>query len=199
MAEDIKGLIEKINREGVLAAETKARAIEEEARLKAEEILAKARAEAQRLISEAKIKVQKDSQRGKALLTQAGRDMLLVLKNQLNAMLDKVINTEIREALNTEELFKTLSTLIQNICKQQDTSIVVSLSKEDLKKLEGGFLAKLKEQTKKEIVLRPAEDIRAGFTISFDAGKSQFDFSDKALSEYISLYLKPKLKEILQK
>ncbi len=199
MAEDIKGLIEKINREGVLAAESKARAIEEEARLKVEEILAKARAEAQRLISEAKIVVQKDSQREKALLTQAGRDMLLVLKGQLNAMLDKVINTEIREAFNTKELFKILSALIQNIYKQQDVSIVVSLSKEDLEKLEGGFLTKLKEETKKEIVLRPAEDIRAGFTISFDAGKSQFDFSDKALTEYISIYLKPKLKEILQK
>ncbi|MBU1870344.1 MAG: hypothetical protein KJ818_07735, partial [Candidatus Omnitrophica bacterium] len=95
MADDIKGLIEKINREGVLAAESKARTIEEEARLKAEEIITKARAEAQRLVSEAKIEIEKDSQREKDLLVQAGRDMLLVLKGQLNAMLDKVINTEI--------------------------------------------------------------------------------------------------------
>ncbi|MFH1397288.1 MAG: hypothetical protein ABIH27_01885 [Candidatus Omnitrophota bacterium] len=199
MAEDIKGLIEKINQEGVFAAESKARVIEEEARLKAEEIIAKARAGAQRMISEAKIEVEKNSEREKALLIQAGRDMLLLLKGQLNFMLNKVINAEICQALNAGELFKILSSLIQNICKQHDTSIIVSLSKEDLEKLEGGFLLKLKEQTKKEIVLRPAEDIRSGFTISFDAGKSQFDFSDKALSEYISTYLKPKLKEILQK
>ncbi|MBU2258045.1 MAG: hypothetical protein KJ926_02850, partial [Candidatus Omnitrophica bacterium] len=192
-------LIEKINQEGVLAAEKKARVIEEEARLKAEEIITNARAEAQRMISLAKIEVLKDGEREKALLFQAGRDMLLLLKSQLNSMLNQVINTEIRQALNTGELFKILSNLIQNICKQHDASIIVSLSKEDLEKLESGFLLKLKEQTKKEIVLHPAEDIRAGFTISFDAGKSQFDFSDKALSEYISAYLKPKLKEILQK
>ncbi|MBU1726255.1 MAG: hypothetical protein KJ880_01310 [Candidatus Omnitrophica bacterium] len=198
MADDIKGLIEKINREGVLAAESKARTIEEEARLKAEEIITKARAEAQRLVSEAKIEIEKDSQREKDLLVQAGRDMLLVLKGQLNAMLDKVINTEIRQTLNTEELFKILSSLIQNISKQHDAAIIVSLSKEELEKLEGGFLAKLKEQTKREILLHPADDIRAGFTISFDAGKSQFDFSDKAITEYISTYLKPKLREILQ-
>ncbi|MBU1869760.1 MAG: hypothetical protein KJ818_04745 [Candidatus Omnitrophica bacterium] len=198
MADDIKGLIEKINREGVLAAESKARAIEEEARLKAQEIITKAHAEAQRLVSEAKIEIEKDSQREKDLLVQAGRDMLLVLKGQLNAMLDKVINTEIRQTLNTEELFKILSSLIQNISKQHDAAIIVSLSKEELEKLEGGFLAKLKEQTKREILLHPADDIRAGFTISFDAGKSQFDFSDKAITEYISTYLKPKLREILQ-
>ncbi|MEK7850135.1 MAG: hypothetical protein AAB213_04915 [Candidatus Omnitrophota bacterium] len=198
MAEDIKSLIAKINREGIATAESKARAIEEEARIKAGEILANARAEAERIIDGAKIQFQKDAEREKALLAQAGRDMLLVLKGQLNTMLDKVINIEIRKTLDSEELFKILSDLIQNICKQQDAAVVVSLSKEDLEKLEGGFLTKLKEQTKKKIVLCPAEDIRAGFTISFDAGKSQFDFSDKALTEYISLYLKPKLKAILQ-
>ena len=47
-------------------------------------------------------------------------------------------------------------------------------------------------------MLKPAEDILGGFTISFDSGKSQFDFTDQALAEYIGQYLKPKLEEILQ-
>jgi vacuolar-type H+-ATPase subunit E/Vma4 len=45
--------------------------------------------------------------------------------------------------------------------------------------------------------LRPAEEISGGFTISFDDGKSCYDFTDKALAEYIGIYLKPKLNQIL--
>ncbi len=199
MSEDIKGLIEKINREGVIAAENKAHAIEEAARLKADEIIANARLEAQRLIAEAKISVQKDGERQKDLLVQAGRDMVLVLKGQLLALLDKVIHTEITRAFQAGELNGILRELIENTLKQQNANIEIALSKGDLEKLERGFIAKLQEQMKKGLVLRSTDDIRAGFTISFDSGKSQFDFSDTALTEYISVYLKPKLKEILQK
>ena len=45
----------------------------------------------------------------------------------------------------------------------------------------------------KKIILKPAEEISGGFTISFDNGKSCYDFTDKALAEYIGTYLKPKL------
>ena len=53
MAEQIKDLIEKINQEGIKAAEEKARQVEEAAKQKADEILAKAKLEAERIIAEA--------------------------------------------------------------------------------------------------------------------------------------------------
>ncbi|PIW68507.1 MAG: V-type ATP synthase subunit E, partial [Candidatus Omnitrophica bacterium CG12_big_fil_rev_8_21_14_0_65_42_8] len=53
-------------------------------------------------------------------------------------------------------------------------------------------------EAKKGIVVRASDEISVGFTISFDAGKSQYDFTDKALAEYIGVYLKPKLSEILK-
>jgi hypothetical protein len=37
-----------------------------------------------------------------------------------------------------------------------------------------------------------------GFTISFDSGRSCYDFTDRALAAYIGTYLKPKLNQILQ-
>jgi len=47
-------------------------------------------------------------------------------------------------------------------------------------------------------VLTSGEEISGGFTISFDSGKSCYDFTDKALADYIGTYLKPKLNQILQ-
>jgi len=59
------------------------------------------------------------------------------------------------------------------------------------------ILKELKEEAKKGIVLQPSDEIRAGFMISFDKGKSYFDFTDKALGEYISIHLQPRLRDLL--
>jgi len=198
MTEDIQSLIEKINQEGVQAAEAKAREIENQARVKADQIIARAKSEADKMLAEANERISKMQEKEKALLSQAGRDLLLVLHQELNAMLDRLVVQELRASLAPEQMFKILSSIIQSACKQDKTEILVSLNKDDAEALENAFLAKLKEETKKEIVLKPSDGIRAGFVISFDAGKSQFDFSDQALSEYLGTYLKPKLKEILQ-
>jgi len=198
MTEDIQSLIEKINQEGVQAAEAKAREIENQARVKADQIIARAKSEADKMLVEANERISKMQEKEKALLSQAGRDLLLVLHQELNAMLDRLVVQELRASLAPEQMFKILSSIIQSACKQDKTEILVSLNKDDAEALENAFLAKLKEETKKEIVLKHSDGIRAGFVISFDAGKSQFDFSDQALSEYLGTYLKPKLKEILQ-
>jgi len=198
MAEDIKTLIEKINEEGVKAAQEKAKEIEGRAKDVAAEILEKARLEAERITEEAKDRASKMQEKEKALLAQAGRDLLLSLRQEINAMLEKLIINEARSALTPEHLFKILNSIIQGLPRQEKAEIVISLNKDDLAALSSGLLEKLKDAVKKEIILKPVESIGGGFLISFDAGKSQFDFSDKALAEYIGTFLKPKLKDILQ-
>jgi vacuolar-type H+-ATPase subunit E/Vma4 len=198
MSEDIQGLIEKINQEGVFAAEEKARQIIQQAQRKADSIIAKAQAQAQSLISGAREENLKNQDKVKALLNQAGRDLLLVARGEINAMLMRLITQEARQALSPDALSKILSSLIQNLSGKHSGEVAVTLNKEDAQKITEHFLSRLKEETKKQIVLKPSEDIHAGFIISFDSGKSQFDFSDKALAEYIGIYLKPKLKDILQ-
>lgn len=197
MAEDIKSLIEKINQEGIAAAQEKAKEIESRANEEAAAILKKARQEADKMLDSAKEQILRMKEKEKSSLAQAGRDLLLTLRQEINTMLQKIIVGELRDTLTPENLFKILSNAIKGSCSQGKTDIIISLNKDDLKAIENSFLAKLKAETKKEILLRPSESIRAGFVISFDAGKSQFDFSEKALAEYIGTYLKPKLKEIL--
>ena len=197
MADDIKELIEKINQEGIIAAENKAKEIEHKAIAKAEEILKKAHIEKEKILNQAKEEILKIEEKEKNLLHQAGRDMLLILRQEINAMLEKLINTEVKNTLTAENLFKILSNIIKDTLIQEKGQVVISLSKEDLDALENGFLDKLKDEIKKKIILRAADDIHGGFVISFDKGKSQFDFSDKALAEYIATFLKPKLKDIL--
>ena len=197
MAEDLKGLIERINQEGIKAGQEKAQAIESQAQRRAEEIAQKANLEAERLLAEAKDKISRMQQSAKLSLEQAGRDLLLVLRKEINAMLDRLIAARLRQALSPKEMTRIISALIKSYSKKEKGDIIVSLKKQDLKSLEKGLMAELKEQLKKGITLKASEEISAGFVISYDSGKSYFDFTDKALTEYIGSYLQPKLAEIL--
>lgn len=198
MAEEIRDLIEKINQEGIKAAEEKAQNIEAAAKQRADDILAQARLEAEEMIAAAKDRIRREDEKGKTLLAQAGRDLLLSLRKEINAMLGRIVVSDIQQALTPEALFKLLLEVVRNYSAGESSDITVLLNKKDLETLEKNFLHKLREETKKKIILRPAEEISGGFTISFDSGKSCYDFTDKALAEYIGTYLKPKLNQILQ-
>jgi len=198
MAEEIRDLIEKINQEGIRAAEEKAQNIEAAAKQRADDILAQARLEAEEMIAVAKDRIHREDEKGKTLLVQAGRDLLLSLRKEINAMLGRIVVSDIQQVLTTEVLFKLLSEVVRNFSAKEGSDITVLLNKDDLEILEKIFLLQLREETRKKIILRPAEEISGGFTISFDSGKSCYDFTDKALAEYIGTYLKPKLNKILQ-
>ncbi len=198
MTEEIRDLIEKINQEGVQAAEEKAKAIEFQAQQKASETLNRAKLEADKIIASALERVAREEEKEKILLSQAGRDTLLSLRKEISTMLERIIVGGIRQALTTETLFKLLSELTKAPHTKQSGDITVLLNKEDLENLEKGFLTQLKEEARKGIILKASEEISAGFTISFDQGKSCYDFTDQALAAYIGTYLKPKLNQILK-
>lgn len=196
--EEIKELITKIQQEGIRVAQDKAQKIEEEAKKVAADILHKAKTEADKTIREAKETTRAMEAATQDSLKQAGRDMILSLKKEINAILGKIIVQEVAHALQPQELDKIITALIKEAQQKEIGHIELVLNKEDLKKLKDSFLDKLKSEIKKGVVLKPSEDILAGFMISFDQGKSYFDFSDKSLAEYIADYLKPQLSSILK-
>jgi len=197
MAEDIQGLLKKIQEEGIKKAEEKAKEIEEEAKKHAEEILNRAKEEAERLLKEAKEKIIQQEAYTKTLLKQSARDILLTLKKEINALLEKIIRLDIQKIIGPEELAKIITTLIKEYNKEISSEIIVLLKKEDAEILESHYLNKLKEEIKKGITIRISDELSGGFLISYDGGKSYFDFSDKALADYIGNFLKPKLKDLL--
>lgn len=197
MAEEIRDLIEKINEEGVRAAEEKAQAIEAAAQLRAGEILKKAKTEAEVMIAAAQERIRKDEEKERILLSQAGRDLLLSLREEINAMLGRIVVSEVREVLTPDALFRLIEKSVRDYSAIGSSDITVSVNARDLEILENHFIKRLSDETKKTILLQPSEEISGGFTISFDDGKSAYDFTDKALASYIGTHLKPRLNRIL--
>lgn len=197
MAQEIKDLIAKIQQEGIQVAEVQAAQIKAEADRTSLQMIAEAKLEAQRIIEQANSQAKRLDDSTQAALKQAGRDLLISLKQEIISMLDRLIKLELRQALTAEELARIIAATIKNAPLSLGAQIVVSLNKQDKDKLEQGFLKRLVEETKKTIVLKSTEGIDSGFVISFDAGKSMFDFSGPALSDYLSSCLRPELSKIL--
>ena len=187
MAQEIKDLIAKIQQEGIKKAQDLSGQIE-----------AKAKEEAQKIITRAKEEAQNTRKSMEGALNQAGRDFLISLRVRINEMLDRLVAQNIRQALTSEELAGIISGLIKVAVNKPGAEIIITLSPEDHKHLERSFLKKLIEETKSEIVLKSSDQISAGLRISFDSGKSHFDFSDSALAEYISAKIRPELGRILK-
>lgn len=200
MSENLKGLLEKINQEGIKSAEGKARVIEDKARIDAEKILMDAKRLADEIIQKAKVEAEKTKANAHLSIKQASRDLLLALKEDIRKMLNKVISGEIHKALSNEEIAGILAGLIDKYAgkSSEASDIKVLVKKEDLEKIKDTFVSKLKDKVKSGVEFRPSQNINAGFSISFDKGKSYFDFSDEGLLETLCVYLNPELAKIIQ-
>lgn len=198
MAEELKDLIDKINEEGVKAAEEKAKAIEEEARLRAEAIIEKAEKESSSIISDAKDKAKRLEESTRSSLRQAARDLLLSLRKEINAMLDNLLISHVHKALGPEEMAKLIISMIKDYAQKNHGGAVITLKVEDMEKFERSILSELRAEAKKGVTLKASDDIRGGFRISYDEGKSYYDFTDQAIADYLGSYLKPRLAEIFK-
>ncbi len=197
MAERIKELIEKIQEEGIQAAETKAGEILAQAQAKADALITQAEAQAKRMVEEAEVKFKRLEASSRASLEQAARDMLLALRNNINETLRAVINAQLQATLQADELGKIIEGLIKQYGTAEKAGVIITLSPHDKEKLEGFFIQKLKDHLKQGVTVRASNDIQSGFIISFDAGRSQFDFSNEALVEFICANLKPTIASLL--
>jgi V/A-type H+-transporting ATPase subunit E len=197
MADEIKALVEKIQKDGVDAARQKAQEIEADARSKAEALLNKAASDAQKMLDDAQDKIKRMEDNSRAGLKQAGRDLLLSVRKELNSMLESVIRAQTGAALSAGELSSLIAGLVEKNVSEKG-GVIVWTNAQDKQRLADTFLSLLKDEVRKGVSLRVSHEIKAGFAISFDAGKSQFEFSDKSLAEYFGGVVKPALAEYLK-
>ena len=200
MSENLKDLLEKINQEGIKSAEEKAMIIESKAEKDAEKILEDARKFADNIIQEANSSALRLKATAEASLKQASRDTILSLKDEIRKILNKIVALEISKAMSGEETGKILAGLIEKYVDKngQVGDVKVLVKEEDLKKIKDGFMSKLKDKVASGVEFKPSANINAGFSISFDKGKSYFDFSDEGLLDALSVYLNPELAKLIK-
>ncbi|HAZ10838.1 MAG TPA: hypothetical protein DCY56_07030 [Candidatus Omnitrophica bacterium] len=200
MSENLKELLEKINQEGIKSAEEKAKVIEDKARQDARKILDDARKLADEIIQKANREADKTKTSANLSIKQAARDLILSLKEDIRKMLNKIIAGEINKALSNEEIAGILAGLIDKYVEKngQAGDVRALVNKVDLEKIKNAFMSQLKDKVKSGVEFKPSANINTGFSISFDKGKSYFDFSDEGLLETLCVYLNPELAKLIK-
>ena len=195
----VKGLIDTIKKEGIQEANRQGEDIIREAQKKAEDIVLKARKEAERIVNDAKENAEKMKLSGEKALTQAGRNLIISLKQQITELFKKVTEAQVTSAFTPEVIKDVIIKIIENWDMTENfPGIEVLVDKKDLKKLEEALVKSLSEEWKNGVILKPVDNIQAGFQIGEKDGNVHYNFTSKGISEILSEYLNPQIAKFLE-
>jgi len=195
----VQELIDRIKKDGVKAATEEANKIKAEADNESRRIIESARKEADDLLERAKQDAERSQKAGIAALEQASRNLILAFKDEIQALLNKIINDKVKANYNEDVLKATLPELLKSWAAKGDVDLSVILPENELSKLQGFFSDKLKEELSKGVELKSNRKLASGFHISNKEGSVYYDFSSEAVAKLLSAYLNPKLAELLKK
>lgn len=188
MAEELQHLIERIRTEGVEKAETESSDIVTAAKANAEKIITEAKAQSAQIVAQAERDAEVFMVRSKQALEQSSRDLLLTVGTGI----EKIFNALLKETVAGAMSAEVMADLINKLAEEGAT---VKVSAEVLTVLQAEFASKLKSG----IDLGADQDVLAGFKLVEKEGTAYRDFTDDAIVEALSEFLRPQLAEILKK
>ncbi len=194
MAEDLQGLLDRIQNDGIKKAEMERDSILADAKAQAEKIVADAKAQAEKIVADAKTQAQDDEKRAAENIRQAARDTLNTFKADLLARLQRVTKDMAGRAMTPALMADIIRTMAAAYAQKSDAGLEVLLPEKDAAALEAGLKAALLNNIKVEA----ASGFSAGLKIGFNGSDEYLDFSDEALTDVICEFVGPKLAAILK-
>jgi len=193
----VQELINKIKKDGIESASQEAARLKKEAEAEARQIIETAKKEAAELTSKAKKDAERSEKAGKAALEQASRNLVLVFKGEIQALLDQLVSQQLKTSYDNDVLKAALPDILKAWAVKGD-SLALLLPKISLDKLEGFFRDKLSSLLKKGLEIKADNSFSGGFRIAQKDGSAYYDFSAESVAEMLSAYLNPQLAEILK-
>lgn len=187
MAEELQHLIERIRKEGVEKAETESSDIVTAAKAEAEKIVTDAKAQAAQFVAKAEQDAEVFTVRSTQALQQASRDLLLTVGKGI----EQIFNALLKDTVATSLSAEVMAGLIAKLAEEGAS---VKVSEEVLSVLRTQFADKMKAG----IDLGAEQEILAGFKLVEKEGTAYRDFTDDAIVNALSEFLRPQLADILK-
>lgn len=198
MAEELQTLIDRIQKEGVDSAEKQA-----------EDIIAKAKADADRIVKEGEAKAkehfektEKEAEafrvRSEAAVSQAARDILISVRRGVEKIFENLVKEKTDEALTV----KVVATMIEKLAQSagESTKFDVIVSDEDKSRLVDFFSEQFRHQMEENgIEIKSDNDVVKGLKLRYKDSQADLNFTDEAIAESLSAFLRPQLAEIVKK
>ena len=194
----VQELIDKIKKDGIETASQEAARIKTEAEAEAVRIVENARKEAHEIIRQGRQDAERSGKAGIAALEQASRNLILSFREEIQALLNKLVTAHVAAVYNEDVLKAALPNLLKSWAEKDTDNLSVILPENELSKIQSFFGEKLTKELLKGVELKPSRKLSSGFHISNKEGSVYYDFSAEAVAQLLSSYLNPKLAEILK-
>jgi len=194
----VQELIDKIKKDGIATASQEAAQIKQNAESEARRIVDAAKKEAVEIISRGKQDAERAEKAGTAALEQASRNLILAFKDEIQALLDRLIGEHVSSHYDDSVLKAALPDLLKAWASKGKDDLSVLLPEGELSKLQAFFSEKLTGELWKGVELKSSRKLSSGFHISNKQGSIYYDFSAESVAGLLSSYLNPKLAEILK-
>ena len=184
--EDLQGLLEKINRDGVEKAEAEAKRIIDDARAKADALIKDAQAQAVQSKTDAEKTSAAYAERAAETIRQAARDVVIGVKDSVTALLENLLAKDVEKALG-DSAAQIAADAIKGLTGSGEIACGPKLA------------AALKAQlaANGNIKVITDEALGAGFTVKIDGGRVEHDFTAETISTELAKRLRPDLAKLV--
>lgn len=189
MTEDLQGLLEKINRDGIEKAQASADAILAEAKDKAAAIIRDAEAAAEKARAAAEKQAADYAAHAAETVAQAERDTLLKLEASVTALLERLLKKDVEATLADPEKASALAA-------EAVKSFALTGEIAAPEKLAAALKARLAAE--KNFTVVTDETLGTGFSVRLDNGRVEHSFTGKAVADELVKRLRPDLAKLLK-
>ena len=191
MAEELQQLLEKIQRDGVDKANAEAAAIIAKAKTEADALVKKAQEDAAAAEAKGKADAEAYAARARETISQAARDTVLKVKEDVTKLLTQLLAQNVSAALATEAV-PLAAAAVKELVAGGSAEVATSA------KLVDALRAQLAAQAQNGVKVVADEMTGAGFTVKLDNGRVEHDFTDAAISEALAQRLRSDLAALLK-
>ena len=191
MAEELQQLLEKIQRDGVDKANAEAAAIIAKAKTEADALVKKAQEDAAAAEAKGKADAEAYAARARETISQAARDTVLKVREDVTKLLTKLLAQDVSAALATEAV-PLAAAAVKELVTGSGAEVAASA------KLVDALRAQLAAQAQNGVKVVADEMTGAGFTVKLDNGRVEHDFTDAAISEALAQRLRADLAKLLK-
>ena len=191
MAEELQQLLEKIQRDGVDKANAEAAAIIAKAKTEADALVKKAQEDAAAAEAKGKADAEAYAARARETISQAARDTVLKVREDVTKLLTKLLAQDVSAALATEAV-PLAAAAVKELVTGSGAEVAASA------KFVDALRAQLAAQAQNGVKVVADEMTGAGFTVKLDNGRVEHDFTDAAISEALAQRLRADLAKLLK-
>lgn len=199
MAEELQGLLDRIQKDGIEKADSEASEIIEAAKAKATDIVSSAKTEAEALLTKAEEDGKVYQQRGESAISQAARDVVLSVGDAITATLQGIVSKNVNNNFSNDDFNTLVKSAVLSYCENESASnIELIISEAQREQVIAYFMIEMANQMKDGLTIKGDRNIVSGFVVSMKEDGLHHDFTGETLTDALGSLLRPQLAEIVK-